>query len=439
MRSSCLALVLALVPALAAAQADALKRARATGDVVRTGTARVTDAADAALAPDPTGGAARAGAAVAPTGDSVGAQPARPPAAGVSGEVDLDAAQASAGAGAAPETYVVQRGDTLWDLSARFLNTPWYWPKLWSYNPQIANPHWIYPGNVLRFHPGTDGQPPSVEVVAAEAQSQPEASADATPADGGYGDEVTVGGRYKIGYVRPRSVRARHDSFVTPGQVEESGVITAAFEEKLLLSPYDRAYARFVDPAKVRPGGTYLLYTKDHEVRHPVTGELFGYRSTIVGAARVVSLDGRTATIEITRAYDPIERGTLIGPWTDAGVRRVRSRPNEKELTGFIIATQQDLVSEIGEHHVVFVDRGRADGVEEGNLFTVVRSGDPYGRQEMDVIQDARSSDLPAEDIGTLMVIDAQQTASAALVVRSLRELYVGDKVEMRVASAVTH
>jgi LysM domain len=340
--------------------------------------------------------------------------------------------------GSAPQTYTVQRGDTLWDLSAKFLNSPWYWPKVWSYNPQVANPHWIYPGNVLRFYPGGDGTAPRIEVAGDDDAPPPKeleglSRADmGRPQEVGEGDDVTVSGPYKIGYVAPKALFARRDSFVTQREVDESGTITAAFEEKLLLSIYDRAYARFTEPAKVKPGATYLLYRTERPVRHPVSGELFGFKSTIIGTAKVVAVDARVATVEIAQAFEPIERGALIGPWTDMVVKQVRRRANGRQLSGFIIAAQQDLVSEIGEHHVVFVDKGRADGVEEGNLFTVVRSGDPYGGQAHGATHDPN---LPSEDIGSLLVVDAQQTSSAALVVRSLRELYVGDQVEMRVGA----
>src|SRR3954471_24806671 len=63
----------------------------------------------------------------------------------------------------APEEYVIQKGDTLWDLSQKFLNNPWYWPKIWSLNPSIENPHWIYPGNKLRLMPGEGGAPTQVQ------------------------------------------------------------------------------------------------------------------------------------------------------------------------------------------------------------------------------------------------------------------------------------
>ena len=76
------------------------------------------------------------------------------------------AADEGRGAVPPPDTYTVRPGDTLWDLSGRFLNNPWYWPKIWSYNPDVANPHWIYPGNTLKFFPS--GEEGAVEVVPVE-------------------------------------------------------------------------------------------------------------------------------------------------------------------------------------------------------------------------------------------------------------------------------
>ena len=76
----------------------------------------------------------------------------------------------------APDEYTIQKGDTLWDLSQKFLNNPWYWPKIWSLNPGIENPHWIYPGNKLRIVPGEGGAQSPAQVQAEE----PEGGIDAT-------------------------------------------------------------------------------------------------------------------------------------------------------------------------------------------------------------------------------------------------------------------
>jgi hypothetical protein len=344
-----------------------------------------------------------------------------------------------------PDAYTVKPGDTLWDLSGRFLNNPWYWPKVWSYNPEISNPHFIYPGNVVRFHSGGEEGPARVEPVQqvaggpGEDLEAPRELEDFTRADMkkpqefGEGDDVAVVGPYKIGYVPPKGLYARRDSFVTPRELQESGTIFASFEEKLLLSLHDRVYVRFAERAKVKPGESYVIYKTERPVRHPVTGELFGYQTTIIGVARVVAAEDKAVTADVSAAFEPIERGALVGLRLDKIVKQVQRRPNQRHMDGYIIAAQQEVISEIGEHHVVFVDKGRADGVEEGNVFTVVRSGDPYGREMNEIMRDPR---LPKEDVGTLIVVDAQQTSSAALVVRSFRELYVGDKVEMRPGAA---
>ncbi len=355
------------------------------------------------------------------------------------------AAPAAVKAEPAPDAYTVKPGDTLWDLSGRFLNNPWYWPKVWSYNPEISNPHFIYPGNVVRLYPGGEEGPARMEQVqqvagrTGEDLDAPRELDDFTRADMkkpqeiGEGDEVAVVGPYKIGYVPPKGLYARRDSFVTPRELQESGTIVASFEEKLLLSLHDRAYVRFTEKAKVKTGESYIIYKTERPVRHPVTGELFGYQTTIIGGAKVVAVDDKAVTVDISNAFEPIERGALVGLRMDKIVKQVQRRPNQHRMDGYIIAAQQEVISEIGEHHVVFVDKGRADGVEEGNVFTVIRSGDPYGRAMNEIMRDA---DLPKEDVGTLIVVDAQQTSSAALVVRSFRELYVGDKVEMRSGAA---
>lgn len=348
------------------------------------------------------------------------------------------AADEGRGAVPPPDTYTVRPGDTLWDLSGRFLNNPWYWPKIWSYNPEIANPHWIYPGNLIRFYPAADEAPARVEPVAAAAE-EPEvpvreledfSKADmAEPPSEEESDAVAVSGPYKIAYVPPKSKYARHDTFVTPRELAESGAITAAFEEKIMLSTQDRAYAKFQGRADVKQGETYVVYKTERPIYHPDTKELWGYQSMVLGSAKVVAVEEKAATLIIQGSYDAIERGALLGPWTEKSYRPVARRPNRAAIDGRIIATQLDVITMAGEHHVVFVDRGAKDGVEEGNLFTVVRSGDLYGK---DPYQAPWDPSLPKEDVGQLLVIDVKERASAALVTRSMKELVIGDRVEMR-------
>jgi hypothetical protein len=434
MRGLRLAVLLAIGPAAALAQgAGALGAARkASATQAASDAARMRAADEAVSSGDPQPGVDLSRAA-----EQLEAGDAADPGA---------QAQAKAPASAAaPDAYTVKPGDTLWDLSGRYLNNPWYWPKIWSYNPAITNPHWIFPGATLRFFKSGDEAPGRVEPldvadgdgdgVRAPRELEGFSRADTKkPQDYGDGDEVAVVGPYKIGHVPARGVYARRDSFVTRHELEESGVISAAFEEKGLLSIYDRAYAKFSKAAPVRVGDSYVLYRTDREVTHPVTHEVFGWQSTIIGAAKVVAVDDRAATIDIIAASEPIERGAYLGPWTDKLVKQVQRRDNARDLQGYIIAAQQDVVTEIGEHHLVFIDKGRNDGVEEGNVFTVTRSGDPTAYHPDAVMHDAA---LPIEDVGSLMIVDAKPTASTALVVRSVRELLIGDHVVMRAAGGL--
>ena len=361
----------------------------------------------------------------------------------------MDPQAPSAEAAPPPDTYTVKPGDTLWDLSGRFLNNPWYWPKIWSYNPEITNPHWIYPGNLLKFFPSAEEAPtrvepvgPSAPIASADAGEAEEAESELEPVkeleDLSRGeikpptasDEVAVVGPYKIGYVPDRKKFARREAFVTPRELAESGTISAAFEEKRMLTALDKAYARFDDRSGVKVGETYVVYKTDRAVVHPDRPkEIFGYLSTVLGSAKVVAVDDRAVTLTIVQSFEPIERGALLGPWTQKFFRPVDRRPNKQAVMGRILAAQVDLASQYGENHVVFVDRGERDGVEEGNVFKVLRSGDQY---KIDPTRGSWDPRLPIEPIGDLLVIDVKERASTALITKSIKELMVGDRVEMR-------
>lgn len=399
--------LLALAPAAALAQAGALDAAREPVDPA----------------------SAQASAAPAPERPGDGLEVATPEAQAAA------PAERQVAPDAPGEQYTVQRGDTLWDLSGRFLQSPWYWPKIWSYNPQIENPHWIYPGNVLSVFAAGDQAPGRVEPMEVAVRELEDFSR-ADPSQGASADEqdmVAVAGPYKIGYVAAGQRYALHESFVTADELQASGKIEAAFEEKMMLSTLDRAYARFERPAAVKVGETYVVYRTERPVRHPATSELLGYQTTVLGAARVVAVDDRAATLVISASNDPIERGALLGPWAGKPFRQVPARANARDLDGVIIASPIAVLTQFAEHQVVFVDRGSADGVQAGNALKVVRSGDLYGRDNRRAPWDP---DLPSEDVGDLLVIDAREHASAALVTRSRVELLVGDRFEMRAAAS---
>src|SRR5947209_4380133 len=105
------------------------------------------------------------------------------------------------------EIHQVQGGDTLWDLCSKYLNSPWYWPKIWSYNPQITNPHWIYPGNELRFYPSDENLPTNVEVSSKMTIPQGDQEGDDTAIPDSVAEEdlVRTVGTLQVGRTPPNS------------------------------------------------------------------------------------------------------------------------------------------------------------------------------------------------------------------------------------------
>lgn len=420
-----IAVLLTALPAVAFPQSNALDQARGAGAVQQAGVDRTTQVIDAGMAePKPTAGPQTVNlnpAADRLEGEAVESAP--PPGARASG-------------GAVPETYVIQRGDTLWDLSGRYLDSPWYWPKLWSYNPQVENPHWIYPGNPLRLAPAGAQAPARVDLIVVDEAAPPKELEDLTRGNLdraemiGDEDAVSVGGPYTVGGMRAKGPAVMRNSFVTVNQLDASGKVVAAFEERMILTTGDRIYGRFQDPSAVKVGQKYSVYRTEGSIVHPVTHRTFGWKTVILGTARVTAVEpGKAASLIITYVNDGIERGDLIGPEVEQARRPLFVRPNRSALDGYVIGVQPAILTGAAEFNVVYLDRGKADGVEVGNTFDVVRSGDPYNEP---IDRPLNTPGLPREVIGHLVVFDAQERASSAYVRRSILELLVGDHVEMR-------
>ncbi|MHB8418502.1 MAG: LysM peptidoglycan-binding domain-containing protein [Myxococcales bacterium] len=308
------------------------------------------------------------------------------------------------------QDYTVKKGDTLWDISGTYMANPWFWPRLWSYNPQIANPHWIYPGNDIRFYPQGGG-------AAVEVNPGPPEPAE---------PDVSVGGQYKIGYQPSKALLAQTEGFVTPAELAESGQITASFQEKNLLASLDTLYIKFTN-AQAHVGDQFVVFRPVKEVHHPVTGDLIGYLTEIRGTVKVTREGPPLVTAQIDKSFNTIERGDLVGPWGERFLRNVLRKENDRSMDGYIIASFVPEIENLGQHHIVFIDRGRRDGVQEGNEFEVLIRKD--GMDES--LGERWTPGLPTEVIGHLMVVDTKEQASEAVVVNSVRELEIGDHITM--------
>lgn len=339
----------------------------------------------------------------------------------------------SPGAGV-PDEYVIQPGDTLWDICARILGDPFQWPKLWSFNQYITNPHWIYPGNVLRFYEGSDIQPPRFEVTKPDEEVAMEPTEEVTPIEEetdemeevAFAPEDDNAGVQSKDFTERQNLRfdikLRQEGFIAESQISPLGRVHRAEKPVRNLAEGDEIYLKFQDMSSARVGQRYTVYRQLRRVRHPVKRSSVGYLIKILGEVEIVEMDNETATAKITTSYDTIRRGDPITQYV-AMIKKVNMRPNGTQLDGYIIETMADGVTLIGSRDVIYIDRGAQDGVQIGNTLNVVRKGDG-------LLGTTRG--LPEESVGELVVVGTRANTATAVVLKATRALKLGDRVVMR-------
>ncbi|HEX3483015.1 MAG TPA: LysM peptidoglycan-binding domain-containing protein [Kofleriaceae bacterium] len=314
--------------------------------------------------------------------------------------------------GPLPELHVVRRGDTLWDICFFYFNDPWQWPKIWSYNPQITNPHWIYPGDLVRLLPrGVFAAAPAATVPAEPENPAPPAQADALPAP-----------------QRRIQVGIKQTAFVEKTDLDTSITITGSVDEKVLLGNGDQVYLSYPAGKPPKPGDRYSIYVPNNVVRAGST-EVGAYVH-VLGTLQVLSVkQDKQAQGVILEANQEIERGAKVGPLLTT-FRTVPPVPPKVNAQGTVVAmlTYDQLV---GQGEVVFIDLGRRSGVEVGNRMFVVRRGDALpSRMNEQTGQDDRK--FPARALGEIVLVDVGDRISVGLVTLAVQEMNIGDLVMMQ-------
>ncbi|MCS6912872.1 MAG: LysM peptidoglycan-binding domain-containing protein [Myxococcales bacterium] len=310
-----------------------------------------------------------------------------------------------------PEQYIVAKGDTLWSLSERFFGNPWYWPKLWSYNEMITNPHWIYPGDLLSLvPPGQRTQKPAAPATDDKTQQAPRLSRSQPPL--------------------PTGIFLRQNGFVEPGELQVAGRIVGSKEEKIMLASLDEVYIETNPKNPLKVGERYTIYRVLKSVRRPYgQGESLGSVVEILGDVQVRQITpGGIARAVIREALGPIERGYRVGPLRRT-FKLVDPKPNARALEGMLV---ESLVPSamLGSQQLLFVDLGKRDGLEVGNRLFVIRRGDGYVKMlGSEPVDDKR---FPKEIVAEILVVDVRDRISAGLITRSIRETRLGDRVEAR-------
>lgn len=265
-----------------------------------------------------------------------------------------------------PDEYVVQKGDTLWDISAQFLQEPWYWPSIWQVNPQITNPHLIYPGDVISLV-FKDGQPMltvgSGRVVnGRNVRLSPVVRSD---------DRDEAIQSIPVDAIQQFLRRPR---VVTDDEMEDWPYVVSSYDEHLVTGAGDKLYVRGLPEdstetkyALYRKGPAYINPRKDKD-------EILGYEALYLGDV-VIEKRGDPASAIVTLSKQEILNGDRLVAVSEeeASHEFIPSKP-VREIDANILSVING-VAEIGQYQVVVVDTGEGDGVEVGSVLGIYQSG----------------------------------------------------------------
>ena len=337
------------------------------------------------------------------------------------------------------EVHTVTEGDTLWDISDRYFGDPWHWPELWSYNPEITNPHWIYPLDQVRLSATALEQEQVVAAAAAPSGGATTPAGFKEPKQGLATDlapRVTVPPKLLAG----DTVFLRDEGYLDDDEIRASGQLLAAAEEQMLLSDSDVVYVRFHKGQQVAVGQQYTVYRPIYrwERERGERGSLVRIQGTLL----ISSFDPvkSMARAAITETIDPIERGMPVTLMERRFILEA-PRPNRTNVVAHIIGSTQPR-GLLAYGNVVFLDVGNDKGIVPGNRFFAVRRGDNWqdvltrDAQQMGnivPIPKYAKEDLPKEVVAELRVIKVRKKVTIAIITRSTTDVFQGDTVEMRV------
>jgi hypothetical protein len=311
---------------------------------------------------------------------------------------------------ATPDYYVIQTGDTLWDISTRFLGDPYQWPQLWSYNDYITNPHWIYPGNKIYFHLGDELTPPQVVLIEEDNNDgyqpppEPEPVAEQT---------CDLPKRFNT---RTRDVTMTVGGLI--GEAEDlnlRGRVLGTDRTGVELGQRAILYLVMEDASDIACGKLLGIFRKEQSSVRGSSGYL-GQVWRVLGTARVLRVDDEVVTVEVRDALAEIERGDVVGDVFPTRVRMDVKAPSG-DVDGRVVA-RLNKAQLTPEREVLFLDRGTNDGLDVGNALYVVEQHD--GSDILDEHHDRR---LPEYVIGRVVVVRADADRATAVLVDAWREL----------------
>ena len=306
-----------------------------------------------------------------------------------------------------PNEYVVQVGDTLWDIAGTFLKDPWYWPEIWYVNPDIVNPHLIYPGDVIGLV-YIDGQPRLTNVRASTFRLSPQARV--TPLT-----EAIASIPYEdvAAFLSSGVILEKNQADSLPYLLKTRG-------DHLIASAGNEIYVRGL--TDTNPGARYKLVTIGDPLHDPDDNRLIGYQGIPVGDGRL-RRGGDPATVALTDTSMEAKPGDRLLPEEDDIPLNFFPRAPSQQIDGRIISVVGG-VSQIGQYMVVVTNRGTNHGVSVGDVLTVFQTG-----EEVEDRFGGGKVILPEEEAGTVMVFKTFDRISYGLVMEATQAIHVHDTI----------
>ncbi|MFD2165814.1 LysM peptidoglycan-binding domain-containing protein [Thalassotalea euphylliae] len=359
----------------------------------------------------------------------------------------------------APKTYIVEEGDTLWDISSIFLEQPWLWPQLWRLNPEISNPHLIYPGDVLR--------------LVFDDQGEPQLIVEEEPYEEEYVEEVIVEEPEPIAppveVVREKptiklSPKLRKEVKKQPVQTMPLHVIAPYMQYDHLLTqeqidqlPHvignDDGQKSGMDGMKLYVtdnlvlGQSYAVYHIGDEIIDPETEEPIGFDVRLTATAQAIRNgdmeNKRPGTLLVNSASREIRAGNVVMPINDGQLLPsfFTMQKADDSVRGVIVKSSSD-GREFGKLEVIMINKGEADSVKVGDILSIkrkspsvveTRTGPQYtvdaSRWARMSAEDGSEYDMPEEDLGQIMVFKVYENASMALIMRTSKPARLLDVV----------
>lgn len=306
----------------------------------------------------------------------------------------------------APKTYVVQKGDTLWGIARKFLNTPWYWPEVWDKNQRIKNPHLIYPGDVLYLEYKQSNGNKLVPRIRIDRR--------------GSGDPIST----LIPFLAwPR--------VLDEATIKNAPYILASRDDHHWISEGETIYLKQLHHAT--EGERYAIFHPSKALHDPQTGALLGYEVTYGGYARVSRL-GDPATATVVNAKREIRAGDRLFQRVDEAsqLNAMIHTPAFKVRAEVISLFDAEAIS--GNYMIATINKGRADSIQVGHTLGIYASGktvhDPHAtHQSREGAVMPASTQLPPEKVANMVIYKVTEKVSYGLILDATREVKEGYKV----------